>query len=71
MSAVVEIELKELNDGGTSMFIKFYNKNATKVEFKAATNLINFISTGAVDSGAEEVFSQDLERPNPVTNGKN
>jgi len=53
------------------MFIKFYNKNATKVEFKAATNLINFISTGAVDSGAEEVFSQDLVRTNPVTNGKN
>jgi hypothetical protein len=71
MSAIIELELKELNDGGTSMFIKFYNKNATKVEFKAATNLINFISTGAVDSGAEEVFSQDLVRTNPVTNGKN
>ena len=71
MSAMVEIELKELNDGGTSMFIKFYNKNATKLEFGAATNLINFISKLAGDSGAEEVFSQDLVRTNPVTNGKN
>jgi len=71
MSAIIEIELKELNDGGTSMFFNLYGQNATNKETKAARNLIALIHSGALDSGGKEIFRNDLNQPNPVTNGKN
>jgi hypothetical protein len=71
MSAIIEIELKELGDGKASMFFNLYDRNATKAENESARNLIALIHSGALDSGGKEIFRNDLAQTNPVTNGKN
>lgn len=71
MSATLEIQFNEFDNGQCAMFLKLRGKEATKEEVKTAKRVIDLLSAGAIISGAEEVISQDFTKPSPITSGKN
>ena len=71
MSAIIEIELKELDDGQASMFFRLYGENATKMEIKTARNIMKLLGEGVVTSGGKEIAREDFDLLNPIIGGKN
>ena len=71
MSAILEIQFNEFNNGHCAMYLKLRGKQPTKEEVKTARKVIDLLSTGAIASGAEEIVCHDFDKKNPITNGKN
>ncbi len=71
MSATLEIQFNEFNDSQCAMFLRLSGKEATKEEVRTARAVIDLLTSGAIATGAKEIASQDLDRPDPITSGKN
>jgi hypothetical protein len=71
MSAILEIQFNEFNNGQCAMYLKLRGNEPTEKEVKAARKVIDLLSLGAIASGAEEIVSKDFEKENPIINGKN
>ena len=71
MSAILEIQFNEFNNGHCAMYLKLRGDEPTKEEIKTARGVIDLLSAGAIASGAKEITCQDFDKKNPITNGKN